>query len=73
MYKYQVIMYWSKEDDCYITEVSELPGCMSDGKTPVEAMENTQVIISEWLEYAKERGQEIPEPRGKLELKLQSV
>ena len=43
------------------------------GKTPVEAMENTQVIISEWLEYAKERGQEIPEPRGKLELKLQSV
>lgn len=73
MYKYQIIMYWSKEDDCYITEVPELPGCMSDGKTPVEAMENTQVIISEWLEYAKERGQEIPEPRGKLELKLQSV
>ncbi len=68
MYKYQINMYWSSDDNCYITEVPELPGCMSDGKTPQEAIENTQNIISEWIEIAKTRGQKIPEPKGKLKV-----
>lgn len=67
MYKYQIIMYWSFDDNCYITEVPELPGCMSDGSTPQEAISNTQIIIAEWIETAKMRGQKIPEPKGKLQ------
>ncbi len=66
MYKYQIIMYWSEDDNCYITEVPELSGCMSDGKTPEEAINNTQTIIKEWIECALERGEEIPQPTGKL-------
>lgn len=62
MYKYQTFMYWSEPDNCYVTEVPDLPGCMADGKTPMEAIENTQVIISEWIEAAKEDGDIIPEP-----------
>ncbi|MBQ6554754.1 MAG: type II toxin-antitoxin system HicB family antitoxin [Firmicutes bacterium] len=68
MYKYQIIIYWSEADDCYIAEVPELAGCMSDGKTPDEAVKNTQIVIKEWIETAKERGQEIPSPKGKLQL-----
>ena len=66
MYKYERIVYWSGEDNAFIVEVPELPGCMADGPTIEEAMKNTDVIISEWLEVAKERGQEIPQPKGRL-------
>lgn len=66
MYKYQIIMYWSNEDGCYVTEVPELPGCMADGKTPTEAIQNTQEVIKIWIETALEEGEEIPEPKGKL-------
>lgn len=66
MYKYQIIMYWSNDDNCYITEVPELPGCMADGKTPTEAIQNTQEVIKVWIESALEDGEEIPEPKGKL-------
>ena len=62
MYRYQIIMYWSEVDNCYVTEVPELPGCMSDGKTPVEAIKNTQEVIGVWLECAREDGREIPSP-----------
>ena len=64
--KYEIIIYWSKEDDGYIAEVPELSGCMADGKTYVEALENVQEIISEWIETAKQMEREIPEPKGKL-------
>ena len=50
----------------FIVEVPELPGCMADGATAVEALENVEVVISEWIETAKELGREIPEPKGKL-------
>ena len=66
MFRYERIVYWSKEDNCFLVEVPELPGCMADGKTVSEAIENCEVIIQEWIETARERGQEIPEPRGKL-------
>ena len=64
--KYEVIIYWSKEDNCYIAEVPELAGCMADGKTLKEAAENVEIIIQEWIECAVEDGEEIPEPKGKL-------
>lgn len=66
MHKYKRIAYWSSEDNTFIADVPELPGCMADGATAAEAMENAEQVISEWLEVAKERGQSIPEPRGKL-------
>lgn len=66
MYKYEIIIYWSSEDNCYIAEVPELSGCMADGTTMAEALENVDVIIGEWIETAKALGRNIPEPRGKL-------
>ena len=66
MYNYEVILYWSKEDNAFIAEVPELPGCMADGKTRQEAIENVEVIIKEWVEIALEDGEEIPVPKGKL-------
>ena len=60
--KYSILIQWSEEDNCYVTSVPDLPGCMSDGKTPEEAIKNTQVIISEWIEAAQEAGKEIPKP-----------
>ncbi len=66
MYKYEVIVWWSEKDQVYIAEVPELTGCMSDGETYEEALKNIQLIISEWIETAKELRREIPEPKGKL-------
>jgi len=64
--KYEIIIYWSDEDNAFIAEVPELPGCMADGKTYQEAIRNTEIIISEWIETAKELGRQIPQPRGRL-------
>ena len=66
MYKYEIILYWSAEDESYIAEAPELPGCMSDGKTMAEALENIHVVIGEWIETAMELGRPIPKPKGKL-------
>lgn len=64
--QYEIIIYWSKEDNSFVAEVPELPGCMADGKTYQEAVSNTQVIIREWIETAEAIGRAIPEPKGKL-------
>ena len=66
MYKYERIIYWSKDDEAFIVEVPELPGCMADGVTAREALENAEIVIKAWIEVAKERGMEVPEPKGKL-------
>ena len=64
--KYERIIYWSGEDGKFIVEVPELPGCMADGDTPESALQNSEVIIGEWLETAETLGRAAPEPRGKL-------
>jgi len=66
MFKYEIIIYWSDEDGAYIAEVPELPGCMADGKTYDEVLENVTQVIKEWLETAEEQGREIPKPKGRL-------
>ena len=63
--RYEVIVYWSDEDGVYLAEVPELPGCMADGATYAEVMETVQVIMSEWIETARELGREIPVPKGR--------
>jgi predicted RNase H-like HicB family nuclease len=65
-YRYEIIMYWSAEDQTFIAEVPELPGCAADGTTYQEALANVQVIIMEWIETAKELGRQIPQPKGRL-------
>ncbi|MBF0468660.1 MAG: type II toxin-antitoxin system HicB family antitoxin [Desulfamplus sp.] len=64
--KYEIILYWSEEDDAYIAEVPELAGCMADGTTYQEALQNVEVIINEWIGTAKALNRYIPEPKGKL-------
>ena len=66
MIKYELIIYWSEEDGAFIAEVPELPGCMADGASYQEALENVEVIAKEWLEVAREMGRKIPQPKGKL-------
>ena len=66
MAKYERIIFWSEEDQRWIVDVPELPGCMADGETAVEALENVEIIINEWLEQARELGREIPQPKGRL-------
>lgn len=64
--KYEVIIYWSQDDDAFIAEVPELPGCMADGKTYQEALKNVEVIAAEWIETARELKREVPKPKGRL-------
>ncbi len=66
MTKYEIILYWSDEDQSFIAEVPELAGCAADGATQQEALANVSVVIDEWMETAKELGRPIPEPRGRL-------
>ena len=65
-YRYEIVIYWSEEDQAFIAEVPELPGCAADGGTYAEALSNVDVIIQEWIETARELGREIPEPKGRL-------
>ncbi len=63
MTRYELIIYWSREDNAFIVEVPELPGCMADGGTYEEALANVKTIINEWIETAKLIGRPIPEPK----------
>ena len=65
-WKYEIIIYWSAEDQAYVAEIPELPGCAADGATYKEALSNAEVVIREWIETARELGRPIPEPRGRL-------
>jgi len=64
--KYEIIVYWSIEDNAFITEVPELAGCMADGQTYVEAIQNAEIAINEWIETAQSIGRTIPIARGRL-------
>jgi predicted RNase H-like HicB family nuclease len=66
MNKYEIVIYWSETDNVYIAEVPELAGCMADGKTYIEAIQNAEAVISEWIETARSLGRKIPVPHGKL-------
>ena len=66
MLKYEIILYWSEEDQTFIAEVPELPGCAADGASYQEAITNAEVVMQEWIETAKEIGRPIPEAKGRL-------
>jgi predicted RNase H-like HicB family nuclease len=65
MYKYETIIYWSQEDECFVVDIPELPGCMAHGATPNEALANAQEAIQLWLDTAIEFGDPIPQPKGR--------
>jgi predicted RNase H-like HicB family nuclease len=64
--KYEVVIYWSNEDNLFIAEVPELPGCIADGQSYNDVIDNVQIIMAEWIETARPLGRSIPEPKGKL-------
>ena len=63
---YEMIIWWSVEDDAYVVDVPELAGCMAHGKTRQEAIVNAEAAIRFWTKTAKEDGAAIPRPRGRL-------
>ena len=65
MHKYEIILYWSAEDDVFIAEVPELPGCSAHGSTHENALSAIQEATSLWLDTAREQGRPIPEPKGR--------
>ncbi len=64
--KYEIIIFWSEDDDAFIAEVPELSGCKADGASYIEAIENVKIVIDEWIETAQSLGREIPQPKGRL-------
>ena len=64
--KYELILYWSEEDQAFIAEVPELPGCAADGETYQEALQNLEIIMQEWIETANALGRPSPQPKGRL-------
>ena len=66
MSKYGIIIYWSEADKKFLAEAPELPGCMADGQSYLDAARNIEIVIEEWLETAQLLGRKIPAPKGKL-------
>jgi predicted RNase H-like HicB family nuclease len=64
--KYELVIWWSSDDDAFVVEVPELPGCMADGQTYEDAVANARLVIDEWIQVAREAGRPVPEPRGRL-------
>jgi predicted RNase H-like HicB family nuclease len=64
--RYQLVIYWSETDRAFLVEVPELPGCMADGETYQEAVQNVEIVIQEWIETAQSLDRPIPEPKGRL-------
>jgi predicted RNase H-like HicB family nuclease len=64
--RYEIIIYWSAEDQAFIAEVPELAGCAADGGTYQEALANAEIVMDEWIEAAQALGRPIPTPKGRL-------
>ena len=64
MHKYEIILYWSNENQVFIAEVPELPGCMAHGDDQESALRNIKDAMQFWIERAEELGRLVPEPKG---------
>lgn len=65
MHRYEIIIYWSKEDQAFIAEAPELPGCMAHGEDQEKALKNIQAAIQFWIDTAHELGRRVTEPKRK--------
>jgi predicted RNase H-like HicB family nuclease len=61
---YEMIIWWSAEDNACVVDVPELPGCVAHGATRQQAIKNTEGAIRFWIKTAQDDGLEIPQPRG---------
>ena len=66
MNKYEIIIFWSAVDNAFVAEIPELNGCIAHGETQSEALKEVNKVAKEWLLIAKEKGWQIPEPKGRL-------
>lgn len=65
MNKYEIIIFWDSEDEIYIAEVPELPGCIAHGESYETALENVQQAMKHWIRTAEEFKDPVPEPKGR--------
>ena len=65
MSRYEIIIFWSDDDEAYVADVPELPGCMAHGSSYEEALSNAKQAMDLWLRTAQEFGDTIPEPKGR--------
>ncbi len=65
MQRYEIILYWSNEDQVFVAEVPELPGCMAHGNSQQEALANVSDAMELWIETAQKFGDPVPEPKGR--------
>jgi predicted RNase H-like HicB family nuclease len=65
MDKYEIIIYWSNEDQAFVAEVPELPGCSAHGNSQEEALASAKRAMQCWIDTANEFGDPIPEPKGR--------
>ena len=66
MNKYEIIIFWSADDNAFVAEIPELKGCMAHGDTQDEALQQVKLVAEDWLKIAVEKGWQIPEPKGRL-------
>lgn len=66
MNRYEVIIYWSVQDEIYVAEIPELQGCKAHGETQAEALKQVDTVAKEWIKLAEEKRWDIPEPKGRL-------
>jgi len=64
MHKYEIIIYWSNEDQVFVAEVPKLPGCMAHGPSAEAALAHAHEAIQLWIDTAREFGDPVPEPKG---------
>ncbi len=65
MFRYETIIFWSEEDQTYLAEVPELPGCIAHGDSYESALANAKEAIQLWIDTANEFGDPVPEPKGR--------
>ena len=64
MHKYEIILYWSNEDQAFIAEVPELPGCTAHGESQEAAVRHVNDAMQLWIDTAREFGDPVPQPKG---------
>lgn len=61
--RYGIAIFWSEEDDQWISIVPDLRGCSASGDTLEEALQEIQIAKDLWLESTREHDEHLPEPK----------
>ena len=64
-HKYEIIIYWSEDDQTFVAEVPELAGCAAHGATPADALQEALIATTLWIDTAREFGDPVPAPKGR--------